>query len=257
MKTYVISLSGSARRDECRRLLDGIGMEFEFFDAYNGRERAIEDDFFSRYDEIANATKFKRPLSPEEIGCYLSHIDVWEKVAISGAAALVLEDDFAIEHDAKSFLDSIPSYLIKNSIIKVCSAKRQRWSGSPVYVFNGRRIRQYRTVGPHTTGYVIDPAAAAKLLKKRDRFSRPVDIDLKYLWEHGVTIYGVTPALVGQRGARENSTIDSGRKEMKPKSSVRRFFANMMYQVRFRNSELLYRYFSREQYYGDDRRSKG
>lgn len=256
LMVYVISIAGSTRRDQCRRQLNAANVQFEFFDAIDGRDDTVKKEYFHFYDPVVNRRTFKRALSPEEVGCYLSHIKIWEKVAVSGTPALVLEDDFMIEYDVNGFLACLPTELVQNSIIKICAAKRQSWGGVEERLSNGSEIRRYRIVSPHTTGYIIGPAAARRLLKVRSRVSRPVDIDLKHVWEHGVAIYGVAPSLVGQRETQENSTIDSGREKMKPTSKVQRFFSNMMYQARFRKSAFCYWVLGPKQGPGDDLISK-
>ena len=144
MKTYVISLAGSARRDQCRLQLGGAEIEFDFFDAVDGPARSVETDHL--YDSVENKRKFKRPLSAEEIGCYLSHLQVWKKVAESGMSALVLEDDFVMHHETKAFVASIPAEILQNSVIKICGAKRHRWKGGTIHVSKGRQIRRYHIV---------------------------------------------------------------------------------------------------------------
>jgi len=89
---HIISLeSSTARRDLCVGMMGAAGLPFSFFDAVDGRSLSAQAKSHI-YDETANCERFKRPLSPSEIGCYLSHLKLWEHIAEGRTpAALVLK----------------------------------------------------------------------------------------------------------------------------------------------------------------------
>ncbi|MCO6181106.1 glycosyltransferase family 25 protein [Ciceribacter sp. RN22] len=236
IRTYVISLPGSPRRSQCRRQLDGANIEFSFFDAVNGRTEEIVARYLHLYSDVENRRKFKRPLSCEEIGCYLSHRLLWMKVVRANLPALILEDDFVWHRQTRTFIDSIPEGLLGNAIIKISASRNLRFDGEPLHSFVGHAIREFRVISPHTTGYIIGPQAAERMLMARSRFCRPVDTDMKHVWEHGIAVYGVDPPLVGDDVPLPRSTILAGREATKPTSAVRRFVANLRYQFQFRSS---------------------
>lgn len=236
IRTYVISLPGSPRRSQCRRQLHGANIEFSFFDAINGRTEESVARYLHLYSAIENRRKFKRPLSLEEIGCYLSHRLLWMKVVRANSPALILEDDFIWHRETTTFIESIPDSLLEHAVIKVSTSRNLRFDGEPLHSFVGHDIREFRVVSPHTTGYIIGPKAAEQMLMVRTRFCRPVDTDMKHVWEHGITVYGVSPPLVGDNMCLSRSTILAGREATKPASAVRRFMANLRYQLQFRSS---------------------
>lgn len=189
------------------------------------------------YDEETNGRVYKRKLSDTEIGCYLSHIAVWRRIAESEDPAMVLEDDFRLDSETLPFIDALPARLKRRSLIKLSTAKRQKFNRKALLERRGRKLRSYRIISPHTTGYVIGPEAAAAMLAARKRFFRPVDIDLKHVWEHGVPIYGVDPPLVRERGDLD-SIIGPDRSAAKSSHHLVRLAANTRYQLRFHLNRL-------------------
>ncbi|MBQ1203704.1 MAG: glycosyltransferase family 25 protein, partial [Loktanella sp.] len=83
--------------------LDALGLEYTRFPAIYGKDRAGE--LATRVDADAYARNMGQTISPGHMGCYASHVAVWEAFATSDATvALILEDD-VIFHD--DFLESL------------------------------------------------------------------------------------------------------------------------------------------------------
>ena len=155
----------------------------------------------------------------------------------SNQTTLILEDDFRLHPDTNRFVQGLPAQLTYGSVIKLSHARRQKFAAGAVDELYGRRIRTFQIISPHTTGYVIGPEAAARMLATRERFFRPVDIDIKHDWEHGVPVYGVDPALVHEDAGLE-STIGEDRAAAKGGSLLYRFVSNTRYQFRFQFDRL-------------------
>ncbi|XP_062562342.1 glycosyltransferase 25 family member [Armigeres subalbatus] len=98
---YMINLE---RRPERRKKMfsnfDELGLDVEFFPAVDGRQ--LNDDklqemgirFLPGYADPYH----KRPMTMGEIGCFLSHYYIWEKmVALGQEVVLILEDDIKFE----------------------------------------------------------------------------------------------------------------------------------------------------------------
>lgn len=92
---YVVSLPDAhERRAGIRQQLDAQGLAFEFVDAVRGSALSAEE----RAEKVGPVAEMKarinRGLSDGEIGCALSHQNIYEKVLNEGhACAMVLEDD--------------------------------------------------------------------------------------------------------------------------------------------------------------------
>ena len=79
---WVISLSRSVeRRANVSACMQMAGLEFEFFDAIDGK-RLTSAELNRHYDEARSILEIGRPMSLGEIGCSLSHRVLYEKLLI-------------------------------------------------------------------------------------------------------------------------------------------------------------------------------
>lgn len=100
---YVISLPGSPRRPSIEKALADRGMECHFENAFDAC--GLEADTFAELIDQTDATAhYGRPLSRGEVGCFYSHQLLWSKIARSGHAAIILEDDAMLDD---AFFDSV------------------------------------------------------------------------------------------------------------------------------------------------------
>lgn len=97
---HVISLERSNRREAIAKVLAQRGVAFRFENALDARTLTDEQLLLS-YDDRAARARYGRPMTRAEVACFISHRAVWAKIAASGRAAVVLEDDALL--DAKFF----------------------------------------------------------------------------------------------------------------------------------------------------------
>ena len=78
---FVISLARAAHRREkmCARL-DALGLQYEIVDAVDGKT-ADPQTYQNRLRQDIARLKVGYELSPGQIGCYLSHCYLWERMA--------------------------------------------------------------------------------------------------------------------------------------------------------------------------------
>uniref|UniRef100_A0AAY5EG09 Glycosyl transferase family 25 domain-containing protein n=1 Tax=Electrophorus electricus TaxID=8005 RepID=A0AAY5EG09_ELEEL len=167
---YVINLKRRVdRRERMLRTLEVLGIEVTFTDAVDGKALnssqllALGIEMLPGYkDPYSN-----RVLTRGEIGCFLSHYNIWTQVlARQQQQTLVLEDDIRFEPDFKSRLKAIMS-----------DVQRARLDWDLIYV--GRKRLQVKhpeswvqglknLVKPDysywTLGYVLSLQGAKKLL---------------------------------------------------------------------------------------------
>ncbi len=108
MKIFVISLKRSPeRRAEIKRQLDALNVEFEFFDAIDGRAEPPHS-LFKNYSYFKRLwfTSGRMP-SKGELGVYASHYLLWEKCLKLNEPIMVLEDDAVIQNIFPSFISHI------------------------------------------------------------------------------------------------------------------------------------------------------
>ncbi|MBD8665880.1 glycosyltransferase family 25 protein [Rhizobium sp. CFBP 8752] len=233
----------SQRRERCRQQLVDAKARHIFIDAIDGFALSSSEITAAGYDASDDLQSFKRKLSLGEIGCYLSHKAVWSRIACEGRPAVVLEDDFEIQPDFVAEIDKILKYDVDNVLVKLNAPAAKRCKSLEFFdVSRSSGLKRHAKVGSRTTGYLIGAAAAEKMLTIRKTFSRPIDIDMKFLWEHGVPILEAEPPLVRERFAgATQSSIDLSREAVKPRTLFRRFLKNIRYQADYSRSLLAWR----------------
>ncbi|MEX3017877.1 glycosyltransferase family 25 protein [Gymnodinialimonas hymeniacidonis] len=234
---HIINLAdNTARMENVRHQLDAQKLAFERVDAVNGWK--LSDQEISKvYDAARNARRHKQDLVPAEIGCYLSHIEAWKRIAASvDPGGIVLEDDFAAEKDLRSVLEAL------------CANRHQDWDIAKLFSISSPArvtateplVGQYDIVVPYrvpstTLGYAITREAAQHLLSHSIPFCRPIDEDHKFFWEHGLAISLVqpNPIHVGEQDTK-TGTIGEARRSVDKTGRWRKLRYQLGYQMRLR-----------------------
>jgi len=155
-------------------------------DAYN---QVMETDATKRRKHHYDITK-------GAVGCYLSHLDIYRKIAASNKKyGLIFEDDVMIATDFYKRmlygLNTIPDdwdiYLLGLICLK-CDIKSEY-------------INVNRFWGLH--GYLVKKEAAQRLVNNLDKLiSKQIDADISLLIkEKRVKVYGINPIIVAQQNA--------------------------------------------------------
>jgi len=192
LPVLLINLDGSVDRlKKASSQLAAAGISFERLPAVDGRLLPeIERSRLAPWDRKA----FFKPLSPGEIGCYLSHLAALERIVKEGwARALVLEDDFLLAPDFPSRLrelletpGSVPPLVKLEGACRGGKVERSLPSGM--------RIMRNRRAPSRTIAQLWSLDGARTFLAKASRLRRPVDVQIKHWWETGVEVLYVTPA---------------------------------------------------------------
>ena len=229
---YVVSLVRAAeRRARCTATMQRLGLTFEFFDAVEGA-KLTDEELFRVYDPAKNARLYKHPLTRPEIGCTLSHVALWQRIAASDAGgAFILEDDFEASPELPDIVRAICVANLENCMIKLFASK-------PVLGTNiGRVTSGHWLILPNhipgqTLGYSIDRVAAGRLAAGILPMARPVDMEIKHWWQFDVPILSVEPSPLRVNLAETGSTIEAARVGEKS-SSIARAWHNLRYQIAY------------------------
>ncbi len=215
--SYLINLDANAARlANSTAQFAAHGIAFERIAAVDGRALA---DPAPQYDAAANAARAKAPLVPSEIGCYLSHIAAWRRIAAGDAAGgFVFEDDFLGDDTLGAVMARLSDGPRDWDIVKLFS-----FDQTPKVLSETPLGPDHRLVVPYRVptcliGYGIAREAAVRLLAQVPPFFRPVDEDHKFFWETGLTVALVlpSPVTVGDQQA-VTGTIGAERRARKPK----------------------------------------
>ena len=173
--------------------LSRLGIQHERVEAVNGAHLTQEET-----DAVYRYRWWKSPhdLVPSEIGCYLSHLRIWQRLVDSGDdGVFIFEDDFVITDDMPKILDALSINHDGWDMVKLYTP---HW-GPGAHSINSRVLVDAYVV-EHlinipwcTLGYSLTQEGARRLLNKYPPFSRPVDDDIRRFWESKIRIASVLP----------------------------------------------------------------
>lgn len=234
---YVINLAdNTARMDNSARALAAQGIAYERIDAVNGWH--LPDARIAEvYDSAANARRGRHDLVRPEIGCYLSHIAAWERIA-SGEAdgGVIFEDDFEAEDSLAEILHLISTDPARDwDMVKLFTFDPEARTISDRPLGDSHRIVQPYRVPTCLIGYAVTRDAARRLANRAVPFFRPVDEDQKFFWETGLRVALVLPAPI-QIGDQQTvtGTIGGERRKSPRDGGLRRVLRGLCYQMRYR-----------------------
>ncbi len=144
-------------------------------------------------------------LSPGEVGCYASHLRVYQLLIEQELPwALVLEDDATF---ASNVADDIAAILAAApedwSLIHLCGDNRR---GVRVLrqVTSCHSLVRFSRIPAGAAGYLISRAGAERMLVPKIRYW-PIDTDFRRPWHFRIQVFGVQPKLFAHDEA--SSTI--------------------------------------------------
>ncbi len=169
-KVFVISLPHSIeRKAHILKQMKLFEISFEFIEAVYGKDINLDSDPRINYEEVK---KFPNWLTPNMIGCGLSHIKAYEKVIEDNLDfAIIFEDDVVLGSDFRKIMDNISQIIEDNCAILLyyqswdtitleLNSGKALWGEYNVYEVDGRfRINS-------TGAYIITNAACKTMLEK-------------------------------------------------------------------------------------------
>lgn len=210
MEAVVVNLAAQpARWATARQRFEAVGLPMRF-NAVTGRSmRGKERE--PLYSPTLNSRQYYRSLQPGEIGCYASHLHIWQSLVRSNQQALaVFEDDVQPDRALPDVLSAIERMPVPWDMVKLIGWRRENVR-SRLALLPQCQLIQYQRVPSFTSAYVITRQAAQKLLARRLPFGRPVDDDLRYWWECGLHVLGVQPYPTALSSQKADSMMEDRR----------------------------------------------
>lgn len=204
MHSLIIHMSGStARRPNAEALLRALP-DATLVEAVDGRDPAQVTGVAIRPGD-AHRPAYPFPLTPGEVGCFLSHRRCWRRILAEGwKSALIVEDDLAIAPERlHAALALIENHVTPDSYIRLPVKQREK----PAQVLgesDGMALILPKVIGLQTVAQVVGRGAAERLLRATEVIDRPVDTLLQMHWVTGQRVHSLTGS-----GARE-LTADLG-----------------------------------------------
>jgi glycosyl transferase family 25 len=191
LPVWLINLPrATARRERMEARLADLGLAYQLFPGVDGK--AEEARLLANTDIAAFERNMGRKILIGGLGCYHSHLAVWESFLATGKpVALVLEDD-VIFHD--DFLDAVQLGL----------QAAQHWDFLKLNCIRAKLPIPQGTVGPYrlnayvgpatgTGAYLITRETAAKLLPAMRRVTRATDHEINRFFIHDFRLRGLEP----------------------------------------------------------------
>jgi len=183
MDIYVVNLAKDTIK---KKYMESHLNEFDLAPVYiqgvYGQDLS-DDELKKFYKEEAAKATIGRALGHGEIGCFLSHLNIYFKMLNDNVKyALILEDDIELKFDIKLIIDEL---LISSShweIVLLGHHSRFSRTEPTLPSFWGRKklSKKYSLsrpcdLGQGTYGYLISLAGAKKMLKFSNKIDRPID----------------------------------------------------------------------------------
>ena len=236
VQTYLINLEKDRERLAATKAqLDALAMPFERVDAIHGTDMPewIRPYFLDDRGKIASG------LLPGEVGCYASHLLVLRRIAERDQPALVLEDDVEIAPDFPDVFNSLPTMPVGWEIIRLTNPYKRGYVRISS-VNTNYDVVKFVNVPPDTGAYFISPEGARKFLNWKGKRTQAVDQDLRRIWDHKLTTYGIHPRPILPGTGR--SSIDGMSKRASGKTyrsrSVRDAISRIAFETRWLGFEV-------------------
>lgn len=169
-----------------------VGMAFERF---RGVDRTGLPDSVKAYFCDASG-RVASPLSPGEIGCYASHLAVWQRISAGdyGPAVLVCEDDMALPDDFGEIVAAVLGRAPKGWELINLSGRTKRAVVPVCEIADCRQLVRFSRDPGSLAAYLISREGARKLLRAGVR-RRGADQDTRRPWAFGINTFGIYPPL--------------------------------------------------------------
>lgn len=199
---FVISLArAEARRVDIQRRLDSAGVSYEIVDAVDGAALDMTQ-FADRLRPDKYRVKFGRQFTLGEIGCHLSHYNLWRRIADEKIeTALVLEDDAVWDGDFFDVASRLPNVGWEWEVILLSAGDSRPVDRVLCDIGGGRRLARHRRRAWTTAAYVIRRSGAEKLLDYCREIRCGIDAAYSEYWKNGVAFYFADPPPARQSGA--------------------------------------------------------
>ena len=220
VKTRIISLPHCIdRRERTRQQLDGIGIEFTFFDAVDGAQ--ADFPLAEKRNDALTMKRLGNTLSNAELACYASHYLLWQECVTESRALLILEDDMQLQSNFRQVYDELPRLAEHYAFLKLCGtfARRHRRAARVAPNLN---VVRHSGLLCGSGCYLLTPCAARRFLRHSASFAYPVDNFQEMHWRHGVPCYSLLPWPAAQAGVPSLIGNDRQRGEPPPLSGYRK-----------------------------------
>lgn len=218
-KTFIVHLQrATGRKAQVQDLISKAPYEAQIVDAVDGAKLPKAEVKACYRAESFMQPKYPFELNLGEIGCFLSHRKVWQRIVDQGLdGSLIFEDD--VEIDPAIFADALAlAEMHVQELGYIQFQVREIKDLNTVFAQDGDVQIVQPTVTPlRTSAQLVSGAAAQELLELTERFDRPIDGVLQLYWETGLQLSCVVPSGVSDRTAATGGSTVSAKQPLAKK----------------------------------------
>jgi len=214
IQILVISLADShARQRKVMAEFDKTSMNWRFLDAVRGSA-------LSSIPKEYNSTKVKNllgfELTPNELGCFLSHKKAWQECVDKNIATIIFEDDFCLLphfEEAIHFLVENPTSWNAVRLQGLSNVPQEKIHG--MGGAEGAFLVRNKADAVGATAYLLKPSAAQILIDSSSDIYEPLDHFLEHYQKHQLEFLAVSPYPVDITGVQTTIADRPGRLPIK------------------------------------------
>lgn len=211
---FVISLERAVeRRPQVERIVASCPWHCEVAPAADGSKLSASEIDFA-YQRFRYRPRYPLPLRPGEIGCFLSHRRLWQRMVDQQIdVALILEDDVELQRplfdSALQFaVDHLgPCDYVQFQVREIGARHRALFRDGEL------TIVQPKVTPLRTSAQLVTRGAAERLLAVSQPFDRPVDTFLQMTWLTRVAMKVVLPRSVIEVSQQLGGSMIGGKKK--------------------------------------------
>jgi len=229
-RAFVLHLvRATARHENARSLLAGCGMQAEVWAAVDGRTMS-QADLSACVGARLFAPAYPFALKTGEIGCFLSHRQIWAEIVRRDLDhALIIEDDAGIAPGPYAAALALARDHIADLGYIQFQTRPTQGPATVVDTNGSATLAVPRIGGLRTTAQMVGRAAAERLLHLSEVFDRPVDTFVQSHWHTGLRPAAIHPSGITDIAHRlDGSTIQGGTRT--PLQKLGREWARMRYR---------------------------
>ena len=162
------------RKIDISKHLNDLDIEFTFSNSVDGYQ--LSDDQKKLYSENSAIEHLGRPLALGEIGCYLSHTNIWQKIIDDNIdIAFVIESDAVLSQETLRSCNVLLQSQNYKDLIMLYYRECYPSYWQKKKITQQSQLVKFSNKSACTTAYLVNNLGARKLLKHAFPISMPVD----------------------------------------------------------------------------------
>lgn len=249
-KIYIVNLETSLDRraymdqqfEKLTAQFPELTLDITYFPAVHGTKNP-DHPLFKKYNAKKHFLRKGRNLSLSELGCFASHYQLWQQCIKDNQPIIVLEDDANLLDNFVYFLQEAKQLAEKHQFLwlhKNPRSDKHRVIAKTEHFAIAKYFREYIC----TTGYLITPEIAQRLISFFEEVIYPVDDQMARFYENKIENLSLIPPCISDAGL-ESIITQEGRKRASlslrdkirreyysTKDNIRRFLHNIKFYLK-------------------------